>query len=349
VLRYCAHVDANPAAALVAQGIDPARLSPGGRIPASAFGRLLDRLVEISGDACFGLHLGAWCERFPPSHLVVATVLNSRNVGDALERLLRFHAILSDAVAPVVVRRPGVVTVRIAAPFHGRLGRQETDAAIATIVTLLRRCSAAARPTEVRLREVPATALPEYERVLGVRIRGGADADELSFAADALEAPVELADRELLGMLERLAARRLRDVEDTSWSGKVDRAARAALLESSALPRLPELARALAVSARTLQYSLRAEGLTYRQVTDRARRALAEDHLRDPGLTLSEIAFVSGFADQSAFTHAFRRWTGQTPQAYRQAIRERGASVRYAGSAPAAGRGARARRAHPLR
>ncbi len=349
VLHYSAQVGVDPAAALAAQGIEPRRVGTTARIGALAFGRLLDALAEASGDPCFGLHLGAWSERFPASQLVIATVLNSRTVGDALERLLRFHAILSDAVAPAIARRADAVAVRLGAPFHGRFGRHETDAAVAMIATLLRRLSVAARPLEVRLRRVPDGLLPEYERVLGAPVRADAGEDAISLAPASLAAPVDLADRELLSVLERQAARRLRGVQDASWAGRARRAVEAALLEDCAAPALARLARGLGLSPRTLQGRLAAEGVTYRRVVDAARHALAEERLRDPSVTLSEVAFLLGFADQSAFTHAFRRWTGRTPRSFRRAPRERGASVRTAGSARAAGRGVRSRRARPPR
>ena len=50
----------------------------------------------------------------------------------------------------------------------------------------------------------------------------------------------------------------------------------------------------------------------------RTREQLARQYLGDPGLALAEIGLLLGYSEQSAFTRAFRRWTGQTPQAFRQ-------------------------------
>lgn len=80
-----------------------------------------------------------------------------------------------------------------------------------------------------------------------------------------------------------------------------------------------KVARALHQSTRTLQRRLAERGMSWQQLLDRTREQLARQYLRDPGLSLAEIGLLLGYSEQSAFTRAFRRWTGQTPQAYRMA------------------------------
>jgi AraC-like DNA-binding protein len=58
--------------------------------------------------------------------------------------------------------------------------------------------------------------------------------------------------------------------------------------------------------------------LTFQILTENTRRDLAEGLLRDAGTSLAEIAFLTGFSDQSAFTRAFKRWTGTTPARFRR-------------------------------
>jgi AraC-like DNA-binding protein len=76
----------------------------------------------------------------------------------------------------------------------------------------------------------------------------------------------------------------------------------------------------LAVPQRTLQARLREEATGFRQLVDEVRRERGEALLADPTVALIEVAFLLGFGDQSAFTNAFRRWTGRTPAAYRRSI-----------------------------
>jgi AraC-like DNA-binding protein len=77
------------------------------------------------------------------------------------------------------------------------------------------------------------------------------------------------------------------------------------------------LAASLNVSRSSLQRRLRKEGTTYRAILQEVRCNLAERMLQDGSKTLNEISFLLGFADLSAFSRAFKRWTGMAPSKYR--------------------------------
>lgn len=77
------------------------------------------------------------------------------------------------------------------------------------------------------------------------------------------------------------------------------------------------VARKLGVPTRTLQRRLRAAGTSWTRLLAETRRRTAEELLRDPGLTVEEVAVLLGYADASVFHRAFRRWTGSTPGAWR--------------------------------
>jgi AraC-like DNA-binding protein len=85
------------------------------------------------------------------------------------------------------------------------------------------------------------------------------------------------------------------------------------------LPSIDAVAAGLAMSPRTLQRRLAASGTSYQRLVTEVREELARNHLRDSRLSIGEIAFVLGFSDVSAFHRAFKRWTAQTPSAFRGA------------------------------
>jgi AraC-like DNA-binding protein len=85
--------------------------------------------------------------------------------------------------------------------------------------------------------------------------------------------------------------------------------------------RVASVAEDLGLAPRTLQRKLADAGSSFQQVLDEARFALARDYLRQPGLSLVDIAFLLGYQEQSAFTHAFREWSGMNPGAWRAAGR----------------------------
>jgi len=71
------------------------------------------------------------------------------------------------------------------------------------------------------------------------------------------------------------------------------------------------------MGVRTLQLHLRDENTTYQHLLDDVRKTLAKQHLREPYLSTTDIAYLLGFAEPSVFFRSFKKWTGQTPGAYR--------------------------------
>ena len=105
------------------------------------------------------------------------------------------------------------------------------------------------------------------------------------------------------------------------WALKTERSILRTLLGGEK-PEIESVARDLVVSVRNLQGSLKNEGTTYKHVLDRVRLELAKDYLGQDDLSLCQVAFLLGYAEQSAFNHAFKRWTGSTPMDYRSRSRD---------------------------
>lgn len=88
---------------------------------------------------------------------------------------------------------------------------------------------------------------------------------------------------------------------------------------SEGVPTLSFIASALGMSARTLQRRLSDQEQTFQKLVDIARQDLARKLIRETNYSLAEIAFLTGFSEQSGFARAFKRWSGQTPRSYRMA------------------------------
>jgi AraC-like DNA-binding protein len=92
--------------------------------------------------------------------------------------------------------------------------------------------------------------------------------------------------------------------------------------------RIDQVARALGMSRQTLYRRLKAEGATFEQVLDGLRRRLALRFIREQGLSVKETAYRLGFSDPSAFSRAFKRWTGSSPRGAARSVRPRSAGSR---------------------
>jgi AraC-like DNA-binding protein len=84
-------------------------------------------------------------------------------------------------------------------------------------------------------------------------------------------------------------------------------------------PTLERVAARMGMSGRTLQRRIDEQSLRFGELVDEVRSALAKAYLQDRQMALCEVAFLLGFADQSAFGRAFKRWTGVTPGRWRRA------------------------------
>ena len=82
-------------------------------------------------------------------------------------------------------------------------------------------------------------------------------------------------------------------------------------------PNLGRIAKRMAMSPRTLQRHLKERGTDFKKLVDDTRRRFALTYLKNRRNSLTEIAFLLGYSDGSAFSRAFKRWTGLTPLAYR--------------------------------
>ena len=111
-------------------------------------------------------------------------------------------------------------------------------------------------------------------------------------------------------------------------AGRVRRAVTDTL--SNGVPTLSAIASEMGLGPRTLQRRLSASGHSFQGIVDLARKELSLKLLRETELCLAEIAFLTGFSEQSGFTRAFKRWAGQTPRSYRLAS----SSVRKSASDP---------------
>jgi AraC-like DNA-binding protein len=162
-------------------------------------------------------------------------------------------------------------------------------------------------------------AIPEMARFVGTKVEFGADRDEVALNVDARELPLIHADTYLNDVLVKYCEAALGD-------RRGDKSHLRTRVENEISTMLPhgrvlaeDVARSLGMSERTLARKLSDEELNFTQILQQLRRDLAVRYLDDRRLQVSKIAWLLGFHDVSAFTHACKRWTGKTPSEMRTA------------------------------
>ncbi|MEM1273329.1 MAG: AraC family transcriptional regulator [Pseudomonadota bacterium] len=200
-----------------------------------------------------------------------------------------------------------------------RLGmRISIEADLASGVSLSRQVTSRAfSPIKVYFQHPAPKTIKHHEAYFGCPVEFGADQDAMLLSHASLAEPTLLGDEGITQFLVSHLDSELSAIDDTpALSARTKNEVARALSEG--LPKMTEIARRMGMSVRSFHRRLAAEGVTFQTLTEETRREIAVGMLREERYALSEIAFLTGFSEQSAFTRAFKRWTGQTPASYRK-------------------------------
>lgn len=199
-----------------------------------------------------------------------------------------------------------------------RLGlRLSNEASIASLANISQQVTdAPLRILEVTFKHSSPGCLEHHKAYFNCPVRFGAEHDALFVAWETLRYPNRLSDPGMSMFFESHLTKELEVLGDEPpFINQIRNEISLAL--SDGTPSISDIAKRLGMSGRTLQRRLAASGSTYQQLTDDARKLLAERLLRKTEYSLQEVAFLTGFSEQSAFTRAFKRWSGQTPRGFR--------------------------------
>ncbi|MFY9970649.1 MAG: AraC family transcriptional regulator [Roseiarcus sp.] len=286
--------------------------------------RVLDFAAEAMEDSAFGLHLALQTDpRDAGIFFYVAS--GAKNLGEALSLFARYFRIVNEAVRLRLTQAPAGTAVEaefVGLPRHEV--RQNAEFGIAVILKALREITGRnIRPERVAFAHPRNADLREFERFYGCPVEFGRAANEgvssdlLNFSNETLAIPLITADAKLLEALQPFCdmAAKERNTSAGTLRAAVENEVEKLLPQGKANARA--VAKALALSVRTLSRRLAAEGTAYAEVVDQLRRSLALQYLKEPGMSLSQIAWLLGYEGSTSFNHAFKRWTGRSPSAAR--------------------------------
>ena len=174
------------------------------------------------------------------------------------------------------------------------------------------------RPARVSMRGGVGLDRERVEAFFQCEVELNADAFKVVFTKASLELPCLHPNPGLIPGLENWMDRHISESRRTSLQAALTRIVVQRM--SSGDVGLQSIAAALHKSERTIQRTLKHEGTTFRELVDQTRLGLAKEYLARPELPMTNICYLLAFSDQSNFTKAFKRWTGQTPSEYRSAI-----------------------------
>ncbi len=289
-------------------------MKQGARIPYKTVDRLWDEATRLVKDPCLGLRAG---EFWHPSHFNALGYawLASSSLREALGRLARYIQVVSqDTEIQMFDSAEGLVYTLSNSLEH----EVRMDLCMATIMTMCRiNFGPNLKPVAIRFIHPEPSCGEKYFAFFKGPVYFDTDRDSLTLASKDVDKPLPGSNPILAEINDHIVIRYLSSLNNDDIVHRVQ----AVIIDllPSGLVSDEKVAGQLYMSVRSLQRKLQQSGTSFRKLLDRTREELARQYICDRGVDLTEIAFLLGFSEHSAFSRAFKRWTGQTPSDMRRA------------------------------
>jgi len=297
--------------------MDPALLKqPGARYRIDNIDNLWRKASEVIDDPCFGLKVG---DLWHPSHSSALGYawLASHSLREAFERLDRYYRVLTDERPMRLDETEKELTLTLIFSHKGRDIPERNDAIMAGVMRACRmNYIEDLTPGSVTFTHPEPSCSARFFEYFRSPVVFEAPTNSLTLSIDAV-------DKRLPGSHPQLAE--LADQVMIDYLAKLDQNHMPQKVKAVIIDQLPSgnvtnenVARQLYMSSRKLQRQLQSAGTTFYTLLDEVRQDLAQKYLREQDNNITEIGFLLGFSESSAFSRAFKRWMGVTPSEYRK-------------------------------
>jgi len=323
MLAYAVQRDVSPKQLCKLSGVDFKALKSKGEfiITPKQFNDLWLNAMHLANDQAFGLHFGESLQ-LAALGVVGQIIQASKTTGEALTLAAQSIHLITDVVSMEVIRKNKNIIVQ----FHADMNSQDTNTEVLhqligffmvfTIHELDGLIFKKIKPLKVRCSMNKLVAPDEYERILRCRPQHKADDFSMEFNGQIWDEPIITANYELQSHLLRMTGKNKPEQKEMLMSERIVNHLTANAYLGIAT--LEETASNFNISPRTLQRKLHEEGVSYQQLADSVRKSIALHYLQSGNYPVKEISYILGYNELSAFTRAFKRWTGTTPVDYQK-------------------------------
>jgi AraC-like DNA-binding protein len=291
--------------------------NPAAQLDLRSYCDLFEQAARQTGVDNFGLRFGRayQVEAIGP---LAQLALNSPTLGAALKNLCRYFPAIQEH-STLGLREDGGL-VRLEYQIRdGRITnrRQDAELSIGIFSNFFRRCFGARwSPEEIHFEHLRGAEAGAHQSLLNAPVYFAQGTNAILFRRSDLTAAMPGANAALLPGLHAELSGRAAAARADDFAGEVVQQIRANFAAGE--PSIGKVASRLGLSRATLYRRLAAAGLDFSQLTQTVRQELALIYVAQPHIQFAEIAALLGYSEPSAFTRAFRRWTGTSPAAYRQ-------------------------------
>jgi len=282
--------------------------------------RVLDRAVALTKDGFFGLHMGEQIS-LAATKYVDQMIDSSSDVKTAFENAVAYSRMISDSMDCSLHLEEDRFRVNFELNPNWKVHSsnsvmQNLDVALVCAVKSLQRLTASNyMPVAVNLYYPRPRNWNEHYRIFDCSLNFNQKVSSICFDKHLLGAQVQSKD---IGLLQRLSAHANAVLKRLPVEGSTTYKVKKALLGVAPLRtfKIEEVATEMSVGERTLQRRLQEEGNTFKEVLAEVRMKLAKKMLIEKGSTISDVAYLLGFSEPSAFVRAFKTWTQSTPKQF---------------------------------
>jgi len=287
-------------------------------LPVADYSRVLQAALRTSGDPALGLHMAERASAGGNFDVLGPLSEHSQSLRDALQVGTRYARIVTDGPQLELHEAADVATLRITlADWESPVARFAAEFSTVSLLRLIRRFVGDQAQARLVCFAYPAPAHhAEYTRVFGGREQFARELVGMELDRDWLDCTQLCCSAELRALLRTRADMLLAKVElDAPVADRVKRWL--ASQSARTRPTMDASARGLGMSARSLRRRLQEERVVFSELVEAALSLRAKHMLEDPHRSVHETAYAMGFDTPSAFSRAFKRWTGQAPSAFR--------------------------------
>jgi AraC-like DNA-binding protein len=285
--------------------------------------RFLELVADALPDEFVGFHLARDFD-LREIGLLYYVFGSCEMLGEALQRAARYSTIVNEGVSLALSEGNEIAIGFNYVGVSRHADRHQIEFWMTTLVRLCRETTGLRlQPARMRLTHSRKEDCSEFNGFMGRDVEFAADVDEVALPGAIRRIPLVGADPYLNELLIAYCEEALSRRQSSTGALRLS-------VENAIVPLLPhgkarleKIASRLGMSKRTLARRLSAEGVSFNGILGELRLYLAKRYIRDPHLSISEIAWLLGYQEVSAFTHAFKRWTGKTPREVRSDMTSR--------------------------
>lgn len=291
------------------------------RLDVSVYNTVLEKALERTGDSFLGLHIGDFLS-LSAAGLIVQVAQSSETIRQAVAFMVQFANLGCQALPFSMHENSDNIELKITPSElwikqSPESVRHTIDAVMLfTIRELHSLTHQKYYPTKIDFSYSRPKQTNEYERIFKCKVEFNQPTTSLYFDKRLFNEKIITSDYNLLKILVQYAELKLAQIEQQSGFSTIVKQTILNLVKPE-FPTIEQVAANLNLSVRTLQRRLKIEEKTYKSVLDNLKRQFALDYIKNPNLTISEIAYLLDYSEVSAFSRTFKRWTGKTANQWR--------------------------------